>query len=88
MYNDLSYRTPLPKLAKMMRAMAGSDLRVLSNQDITRALLHNGADKIETFALELDTRPWRTFRQRVRDAWDVFRERAVAVHVTKTVYDR
>ena len=87
-YSDLSYRTPVPRLIRMLRQMGScGDLRVLVNQDITRALLHNAADRLKLISENIDPRPWRTRRQRLSDAWDVYRQRAVALRVKGSVFD-
>jgi len=87
--DGLSYRTPLPILIRKMKEMASSgDMRPREGDDIARTLLHNGADQLELLSRKIDVRPWRTFRQRIHDARAVFDQRAVAVFVEGTVYDR
>jgi hypothetical protein len=86
--DGLSYRTPLPDLVVKMKSMAASgDLRTLWGHDIARCLLHNGADRLRLLGEKIDVRPWRGFRELVRDAWSVFRGSAVAIYVKGGVYD-
>lgn len=85
----LRYDLPIDDLILLMR-MCGStlDTRPRFGDNIMRCVIANGADVIETLAKQIDTRPWRTWRQRLADAWAVYRERAQAVYVKGTVYDR
>jgi len=85
---DLDYRTPIPDLIKKMKQSGSSvDLRELRGRDLTRCLLHNGAEKLELLYRRVNTRPWNNWRQRLRDGWAVFQGRALAIYVSGTVYD-
>ena len=85
----LRYDLPVDELVLLMRACGSSlDTRPRFGDEIMRCVIANGADVIETLASKIDTRPWRTVHQRVADAWAVFTQRAQAIYVRGTVYDR
>lgn len=88
-FSDLSYQTPIPRIITMLRYMGSmADLRIPYNRDIARALMHAAADRLMTLTTNVDPRPWRTRKDRLRDAWGVYCQRAVAIHVTSSVYDK
>lgn len=90
----LSHRTPMPEFIKMVRGSAGLDQRTRFGYHIQCAILHNAADRLEVmFAsccplqdLELEKHvrwymQWGYFNQKLRDAWAVFRRRAVVLYI-------
>lgn len=85
----LRYDLPVQDLVMLMKSAGSSlDNRPRFGNDIMRCIIHNGAERLEMLSSKIDTRPWRTWRQRIADAWAVFRERAQAIYVSGTVYDR
>ena len=85
----LRYDLPVEELITLMRNAGSSlDNRPQFGNDIMRCLIHNGAERLELLASKIDTRPWRTWRQRLADAWAVYRQRAQAIYVNGSVYDR
>ena len=85
--NNLSYRTPVFEFIGKLRMAAQIDNRTLLGRDIQRCLLSNAAHRLTLLAEKIDPAPWRTLKERLRDAWAVFNGRAVAIHVRGTVYD-
>jgi hypothetical protein len=90
----LSHRTPMGEFIRMLNAAVHVDSRTRLGHDIQRCLLSNAADRLEfMFAsycplqdakLEEHARwcmSWGYFNQKLRDAWAVFRKRAVALYV-------
>ncbi len=90
----LSHRTPMGEFIRMLRAAVQIDNRTLLGNDIQRCLLSNAADRLEfMFASycpsvdpKIDARvmwyvSWRYFNAKLKDAWAVFRKRAVALYV-------
>jgi hypothetical protein len=92
---NLNHRTPMPEFIKMLNRAVNIDSRTIMGQDIQRALLSNAAIRLEYLYLALDPVPegplkedgkwlmsWRYFNcGRFRDAWAVFKRRAVALYV-------
>src|ERR1700693_3027218 len=85
--DNLSYRTSIFEFIKQLRAAVNIDNRTLLGWDIQRCLLSNAAYRLTLLAEKIDPAPWRTRRERFRDAWVVLKGRAVAIHVRGTVYD-
>jgi hypothetical protein len=83
----ISYRTPILNLIEMLRASAQLDNRTMLGGDIQRCLLHNAADRLTLLAYAIDPRPWATLRNRLGDAWNVIRGRAVVTYVSASVFD-
>ena len=91
----LSHRMPLSDLIWALNAAVQIDSRTTLGGDIQRCLLSNAADRLEfiyatTPSLHPDPKTlervrwlvsWRYFNGKVRDAWAVFRRRAVALYV-------
>ena len=91
--SNLSHKTPLPEFIAKLKAAVQIDSRTLLGHDIQRCLLSNAADRLE-FIYATDPRlavqdrkhirwcaSWRYFNGGLRDAWAVFRRRAVALYV-------
>lgn len=95
----LSHRMPLNDLIWALKAAVQIDSRTRLGHDIQRCLLSNAADRLEfiyatTPGLHPDPKTlehvrwlvsWRYFNGKVRDAWAVFRRRAVALYVNPTL---
>jgi hypothetical protein len=79
----LSYETPLAEFVGMLRASVSIDCRTMMGYRIQSCLLHNAADRLDILGNEKNPRPWASWRDRTRDAWNVFRGRSVAIAVTK-----
>lgn len=90
----LSHRTPMGEFIRMCRASAHLDQRTRLGYHIQCAILGNAADRLEfMFAsycplqdieLEKNVRwymQWGYFNSKFRDAWAVFKRRAVALYV-------
>lgn len=91
----LSHRTPLPDFIWMLKAAVQIDSRTTMGHDIQRCLLSNAADRLEILYVSSNTLPagdknlervrwgmsWRYYNGKIRDAWAVFRRRAVALYV-------
>jgi hypothetical protein len=86
--DNLSYRTPILDFIKQLQAAVQIDNRTLLGRDIQRCLLSNAAHRLTLLAEKIDPAPWRTPRDRIKDAWAVFKGRAVAIHIRGTVYDK
>lgn len=85
--DNLSYRTPVEVFIEQLRAAVQIDSRTMLGGDIQRCLLSNAAHRLTLLTRNIDPAPWRTMRDRLSDAWAVIRGRAVAIHVTGSVYD-
>lgn len=81
--DNLSYRTPIHEFIKQLHAAVQIDNRTRLGHDIQRCLLSNAAHRLTLLAERIDPAPWRTTRDRLIDAWAVFRGRAVAIHVAR-----
>ena len=93
--SNLSHRTPLPDFIWMLKAAVQIDNRTLLGHDIQRCLLSNAADRLEIlYASGRLSNPddpnvkhvrwwlsWGYFNGKAKDAWAVFRRRAVAIYV-------
>lgn len=83
----LSYSTPLREFISYLNAGVNIDSRTMLGGDLTRCMLANAAHRLTLLTEGIDPAPWRTRSQRLRDAWAIIKGRAVAIHVTGTVYD-
>jgi hypothetical protein len=93
--SGLSHRTPLPEFILMLKAAVQIDNRTRLGHDIQRCLLSNAADRLELiYATTPGMNPdrknvehvrwwasWGYFNAKLRDAWAVFRRRAVALYI-------
>lgn len=86
--DNLSYSTPIFDFVLKLRAAVHIDNRTRLGNDIQRCLLANAAHRLTLLTQNIDPQPWRTWRERIRDAWAVYRGSAVAIHVRGTVYDK
>lgn len=77
----LSYNMPISDLILALKASVQIDSRTKLGGDIQRCLLSNAAHRLEILAEGIDPAPWRTFRDRIKDAWSVIRRRSVCIHV-------
>jgi hypothetical protein len=92
---SLSHKTPLPDFIWALKAAVQIDSRTRLGHDIQRCLLSNAADRLEImYVSSPNLRPnaknvehvrwgasWRYFNGGIKDAWAVFRRRAVALYV-------
>lgn len=81
--DGLSFNTPLWAFIQKLKASVNIDSRTMLGGDIQRCLLSNAAHRLEILGLRIDpTASWRrTGFARLREAWDVFHGRAVAIYV-------
>lgn len=93
--DGLSHRTPLPDFIWMLNAAVQIDNRTVMGHDIQRCLLSNAADRLEVLYVSGGKLPtgdknaehvrwftsWGYFNGKIRDAWAVFRRRAIALYV-------
>ena len=87
--SKISYRTPLSEHVKFCKWTVSSvDTRTRMGDSITRCLLANSAAFIQVLMFHVNPWPWQSWRERVRDAWYVYKRKAVAIYVTRTVYDK
>jgi hypothetical protein len=77
----LSYSMPIGDLIWALKASVQIDSRTMLGGDIQRCLLSNAAHRLEILAEGKDPAPWRTLRDRIKDAWAVIWRRAVCVYV-------
>ena len=80
----LNYRMPIWELIWALRAAVNIDSRTRMGGDIQRCLLSNAAAKLEVLALQIEpSNRWKTKRDFIRDAWAVYRGRAVAIYTKR-----
>lgn len=84
----LSYQMPIRDLIWALQSAVNVDSRTMLGGDIQRCLLSNAAHRLTLLAEKIDPAPWLTWRTRFADAWAVINGRAVAIHVSGTVYDK
>jgi hypothetical protein len=71
-----------------LKAAVNIDSRTDLGRDIQRCLLSNAAYRLELLALNIDpTQSWKRRGDIIRDAWEVLRGRAAAIHLRKTSHD-
>lgn len=91
--NNLSHKTTVPDLIRLARMSAGLDQRTRLGYHVQCATLHNLADRLEVIYASLPGADpaviahvkwymsWGYFNGKAKDAWAVFRRRAVALYV-------
>lgn len=80
----LSYRMPIWELIWVLKAASNIDSRTRLGGDIQRCLLSNAAYRLEILALQIDpTQSWKKTRDRIKDAWAVYRGRAAAIYIKR-----
>jgi hypothetical protein len=82
----LSHSMPLDDFIWALKASVGIDSRTMLGWDIQRCLLSNAAHRLEILEKQIDPDAiWRMRGlPRLRDAWAVFRGRAVVVYVKES----
>lgn len=85
--DNLSYSTPIFDFIQQLRSAVHLDSRTRLGGDLQRCLLSNAAHRLTLLSQKIDPAPWRSLGQSIKDAWAVFKGRAVALHVRGTVYD-
>lgn len=78
----LNYRMPIWELIWVLKASLNVDSRTRMGGDIQRCLLSNAAYRLEILALQIDpTQQWKKRRDRIKDAWAVYKGRAAAIYI-------
>lgn len=85
--DNLSYSTPIFDFIGQLNSAVHLDSRTRLGGDLQRCLLSNAAHRLTLLSQKIDPAPWRSLRQCIKDAWAVFKGRAVAIHVRGTVYE-
>lgn len=82
--DKLSYNMPIDDFIWALKSAVGIDSRTMLGGDITRCLLSNAAHRLEIMTKKTDpTSIWNMpgSKWRIKDAWAVFRGRAVVIYV-------
>src|SRR5882724_3632796 len=82
--DQLSYNMPLKDFIWALKSAIGIDSRTMLGGDIQRCLLSNAAHRLEVMGNRTDPDAvWNMpgSKYRLRDAWAVFRGRAVVIYV-------
>jgi hypothetical protein len=79
--DTLSYKMPISDLIRALKTSIQIDSRTMLGGDIQRCLLANAAHRLEILAEGKDPAPWRTLRDRIKDAWAIIQRRAICVRV-------
>jgi hypothetical protein len=78
---------PIAVFIKQLEAAAQLDSRTELGGDIQRCLMWGAHYRLKLLVEKVDPAPWRSTWTKIRDAWAVLKNRAVAVHVIGSVLD-
>lgn len=80
--DKLSYQMPVSDLVWALKASINIDSRTMLGGNIQHCLLSNAAHRLAVLALHVEPRPHPiALFDRIRDAWAVYKRKAVAIYV-------